>query len=217
MVHLDYEVAHLAALVAKERRAVRRDVDNLIDLCRSFAANGVIRDNDLRALDDLIRRKKRLKSAPLVDEICALTEKAVRYPGTSATRVQLYGAIRQLTGETRVDGQLESTTLPLTRPAPSVVFQGQSFCFTGTFECGERTDCEEVTVLLGGHACKAVSQRVNYLVIGATATDAWLHSSYGRKIQDAVHLNNHSAIPRIAIVAEAHWVDAVNAARPGTF
>jgi hypothetical protein len=37
---------------------------------------------------------------------------------------------------------LKPTTLPLCNPPPNLTFEGRSYCFTGTFNYGQRKYCE---------------------------------------------------------------------------
>lgn len=76
------------------------------------------------------------------------------------------------------------------------------FCLTGTFMFGRRQDCEAAIAAKGGEA-GPLRRDTNYLVIGEYATDAWIHSTYGRKIEKAVEMRANN-LP-IAIVSEAHW------------
>ena len=43
----------------------------------------------------------------------------------------------------------------------------------------------------------------DYLVIGNYATDSWIHSSYGRKIEKAVDMKAKGH--HIKIISESHW------------
>lgn len=216
MSYYDYELSGLGYAWGQERRLVRRDVDEFLGLCRGFAADGIIQDGELRALEEWITRTSRLQSQPLVDEICALAGRASLDPRDQGARTNLLGAIQKLTGGSPSNGALTPTTLPLTDPLPIVQFQGKNFCLTGTFNSGRRAKCEEIVRALGGIACRTMVQYVDYLVIGSTATDSWLHSSYGRKIQDAVHWRDRG-VSKVAIVSEAHWVAAVKAITPNAF
>lgn len=81
-------------------------------------------------------------------------------------------------------------------------FENMRFCLTGTFMFGRRRDCEAAIAAKGGEA-GPLRRDTNYLVIGEYATDAWIHSTYGRKIEKAVEMRANN-LP-IAIVSEAHW------------
>lgn len=54
-----------------------------------------------------------------------------------------------------------------------------------------------------GISSATVSKRVNFLVIGEVGSQAWRHSSYGRKIEAAIDLRE-SGTP-IRIISESHW------------
>lgn len=103
----------------------------------------------------------------------------------------------------------KSSSLPLCTPAPAVVFPQSRFCFTGTFEFGNRSACEEAVERLGAIA-GSLTQKTNYLVIGVYCTDSWAHSSFGRKIEKAVKYREKQG--SIAIIDEEHWVQALNSA-----
>lgn len=216
MSYYDYELSGLGYAWGQERRLVRRDVDEFLGLCRGFAADGVIQDGELRALEEWIARASRLQSQPLVDQICALAARASFDPNDQGARVTLLEAIQKLTGGLPSNGSLTPTSLPLTDPLPVLEFQGKNFCLTGTFNSGRRARCEDIVRALGGLTCRAMVQYVDYLVIGATATESWLHSSYGRKIQDAVHWRDRG-VSKVAIIPETHWVAAVKAVKPNAF
>jgi len=87
-------------------------------------------------------------------------------------------------------------------PEPEIVVEGKNLCFTGTFSYGNRKDCQAAVVQRGGLAT-SINFKLNYLVIGSYATDSWVQSSWGRKIEKAIHLSQKGA--NILIVSEAHW------------
>lgn len=97
----------------------------------------------------------------------------------------------------------DSTRLPFTEPAQPIQFAGQLFCFTGKFNSGLRTWCEQQVTDRGGIASGTITKKLNYLVIGDIGNDNWLHSTHGRKIEKAMEYN--AAGGRIVIVGEEHW------------
>jgi NAD-dependent DNA ligase len=98
-----------------------------------------------------------------------------------------------------------STAAPLDRPPPAVIFADRKFVLTGGFAFGTRGDCEGFIRSLGGVIQSNVSDATDYLVVGALGSDAWITSSYGRKIEAAAERKS-AGLP-IAIVAEAHWLE----------
>lgn len=95
-----------------------------------------------------------------------------------------------------------STTLPLTKPVPEIVFDGNVFVFTGKFAAGTRNHCYKETMIRGGICEDSVTLRVDYLVIGAIGSRDWIHTPYGRKIERAVDLQRAKPI---SIVSEQTW------------
>ena len=97
---------------------------------------------------------------------------------------------------------LKATTLPVCDPAPSLIFGGRSYCFTGTFNYGGRKECEGIVTSRGGRA-GSLTKKTDVLVIGLYATESWKHSSFGNKILTACAWRDEG-VP-ISIVSEQHW------------
>ena len=97
------------------------------------------------------------------------------------------------------------TYLPLCNPPPRLSVVDQIFCLTGTFEYGKRSLVVELLESIGGQFTKSFSGKVNVLVIGNLVTPAWVHATYGRKIEAAANARA-SGLP-ISIVNENHLLD----------
>lgn len=97
----------------------------------------------------------------------------------------------------------ESTSLPLDRPQPKIIFPGKLFCLTGKFVSGTRGECESYIVIHGGKVHSRPTIQTDYLVIGNLGSRDWIHSSYGLKIEKAVHYKEKYS--KISIVSEDHW------------
>ncbi|MFM5112909.1 BRCT domain-containing protein [Aeromonas hydrophila] len=85
---------------------------------------------------------------------------------------------------------------------------GCSVCFTGMFLSGTRRQCEKTALLLGATPQDAVTQKLDYLIIGELSSRDWRFSSYGRKIEKAMLLQEkgHS----VRIVTEEAWLTHAN-------
>ena len=191
-------------------RALDRDITELFGVVKGMICDGVVSDGEAVALAQWLR------SHPDV---------ATTFPGNLiATRVQamfadgilddderqdLAQVMRSLCGETAdQSGDLDrATRLPINDPLPTVIFDGREFCFTGKFAYGTRARCEAEVHARGGRCASAPTGRTHYVVIGITASPAWIQSAYGTKIRDAVGLRD-SGKP-IAIIPEEHWVEAI--------
>src|SRR5208283_3382721 len=91
-------------------------------------------------------------------------------------------------------------------PAPEVVFEGRSFCFTGIFEYenGNRVKCEEAVRARGGFCSARPTQTTNYLVLGTYADGSWTYITYGKKVQSVVEWK--LAGSNCKIISEKHWL-----------
>jgi NAD-dependent DNA ligase len=101
--------------------------------------------------------------------------------------------------------QIPTSKEMLDTPAPEVVFEGRSFCFTGgfIFSDGDRDQCEAAVRARGGICYKHSTRDLSYLVVGSFAEPAWAHESYGRKIETALELKSHGS--NCKIISEEHW------------
>ncbi len=82
---------------------------------------------------------------------------------------------------------------------------GATVCFTGDFVYGTRADCFKLTEKAGSKYTDSLTRKVSVLVIGARVSPDWIHTSYGRKIQQAVELQ--SIGHEIQIISERRWLD----------
>jgi hypothetical protein len=96
-------------------------------------------------------------------------------------------------------------------PAPEVVFQGRSFCFTGVFDFagGNRSQCEAETKLRGGFCYERPNRALNYLVVGKYAEPSWGHGSFGRKIIAVLDFKSSGA--KCQIISEELWAKFLEA------
>jgi hypothetical protein len=93
----------------------------------------------------------------------------------------------------------------LDTPAPEIIFQGRSFCFTGVFDFadGDRSQCEAETKLRGGFCYERPNRALNYLVVGNYAEPSWGHGSFGRKIIAVLDFKSSGA--KCQIISEELW------------
>lgn len=104
-----------------------------------------------------------------------------------------------------VDGS--STSLPVDKEA-AISFPGKTFCYTGQFIYGTRNLCHDATTSRGGEPFDNVKKGLDYLVIGGLASKSWVNTSYGRKIQKAIDLQEKGQA--IFIIDEQMWCEALN-------
>lgn len=72
-------------------------------------------------------------------------------------------------------------------PQPRLNIAGEVYCLTGDFAFGSRKAVKSYIETLGGTVSdKTVLASGCILVVGCKGSDAWLHSTHGSKIKDAV-------------------------------
>jgi NAD-dependent DNA ligase len=100
-----------------------------------------------------------------------------------------------------------ATDLPITRPAPEVVFERQTFVFAGELAYGPTRACEREVMELGGTCERTVNRRTDYVVIGALAASEWSQSAFGALVDEVVQFRSRGV--RIAVITEEHWAAAL--------
>ena len=84
-------------------------------------------------------------------------------------------------------------------------FINATVCFTGDFVFGTRSKCWEHTEKIGAQCTDSLTKKVNVLVVGTNVSKDWIHTSFGRKIQQAVELRNGGH--DIYLISEKRWLD----------
>jgi NAD-dependent DNA ligase len=90
---------------------------------------------------------------------------------------------------------------------PHLDFKNKVFCFTGASSKYSRADLSEMVRNLGGIFTNYMSQKVDYLVVGADGNPCWQYACYGRKIEEAVMLRQAGS--NLLLVHEFDFHDAV--------
>jgi len=185
-------------------RISSRQIDELIGLARGIAADGSLNQAEAEFLQKWLAANADVSEHPIVRTLYDRVNEALRDgvldDEESADLLQTLNAFSDRDFE--LGEVLKSTTLPLCHPAPPLTFTDVTYCFTGTFNYGQRKFCEAAVTERGG-TCASLSHKTDVLVIGLYATESWKHSSFGNKILKAAEMRD-AGIP-IAIVSEEHW------------
>lgn len=197
-------MSHDLRNVLGKDRITSRQIDELIGLARGLTIDNRIEQSEVEYLQSWLVANLSVSEEPVIrmlyervqgilsDGIVDVDEKA-----------DLLDTLRGLTGgPTEIGEVLKSTTIPFCKPAPKLEFDGVRYCFTGTFNYGQRRECEKAVTERGGEA-GSLTMKTNVLVVGIYATESWKHSSFGNKIKKAVGWRS-SGHP-LSIVSETHW------------
>lgn len=182
-----------------------RQIDELIGLARGLVADGQINQAEVEFLHKWLVANGSVSDHPLLSILYRRVDE-ILHDGVvdEEEKIELLETLNRFSNRDFELGEtLKSTTLPLCSPLPTLSFEGMNYCFTGTFNYGQRKACESAVVAKGAQA-GSLTQKTNFLVIGVYATDSWKHSSFGNKILKAAEMRS-SGVP-IRIVSEEHWV-----------
>ncbi len=97
-------------------------------------------------------------------------------------------------------------------PNPNVIFDNRMFCFTGPAASGKRAELFDIVISLGGTPQKSIVTALDYLVIGAKSSPAWIYSTYGRKIEGVMKRKTKVTGCNTQIIGEVDFMQAVHAA-----
>ncbi len=192
------------------KEALDRAVSEFVGICRGVLADGAVSRQEAAFLSDWLARHPDLcrefpftRFREILDEFDPATDlPSVLESKLLAVTVGLVGGEQNHRGVKSLP-----STLPLCEPPPQIEFDGSTFCLTGKFACGDRDELTRLVELLGCRCASVPSKKVRYLVIGSVGSDAWAHSSFGRKIQRALALREEGHA--ISIVSEEHWMASV--------
>ena len=185
-------------------RISSRQIDELVGLARGLAADGTINATEVEFLQKWLAANVAISDQPVIRVLYQRMNEILSDGVLDADEhAELLDTLNSFSSRDFELGEvLKSTTLPLCDPAPDLTFAGKVYCFTGTFNYGQRKHCEQAVAERGGIP-GGLSQKTEFLVIGAYATESWKHSSFGNKIMKACEWRD-AGIP-ISIVAESHW------------
>lgn len=185
-------------------RISSRQIDELIGISRGIIADGQVNKAEAEFLQKWLAVNTSISGEPL---ILGLYRRVAEILSDGVfdeeEKAELFDTLNRFTvGDFELGEVMKPTTLPLCHPAPTLSFSGLRYCFTGTFNFGQRKHCEAAVVERGA-SVGGITQKTQVLVIGAYATESWKHSSFGNKILQAAEWRE-GGFP-ISIVSEEHW------------
>lgn len=185
-------------------RLISRDIDQLLGICEFALQDGYIDQGEAESiLAWLNNHRACLDTWPanvLFDRLRILLADGVL---DEDEQRDLLGIVMSITKPRTSEGIIVPSTLPIDTPAPDVLFEQHSFCFTGVFDFGPRAQCQSAITERGGIPAPGITKKLHYLVIGNIGSEVWKHSSFGNKIAKAVEYRD-AGVP-LAIISEDHW------------
>lgn len=193
-------------LVAEKARR-DRTTDELIGLCRGILADGNVNLSEARFLLDWLERHREFLGVFPFDVLYRRVSDALSdgVLDSDEEKDLLECLVQTVGGESAAPTSSASlsTALPFDDPLPRVIYPTMAFVVTGTFEYGSRKVVVDAIQSRGGLVKPAISGKVRFLVVGEIGSRDWKHSSFGRKIEEAVMLRSQG-VP-LAVLPEPHW------------
>lgn len=182
-----------------------RSLDELIGVCKGVVADDLVCQPEAEfILHWLDANKSVADTFPANVLYPRLMEMLADGHLDDAESKELLGLLKQMTGETGQQACVnQATCIAFNAPLPRITFVEQTFCFTGEFGFGRRADVQARTEFLGGRVASSVTKRGCIVVVGCIGSEAWLHSTHGRKIEAAVQAREEGR--PVAVVPEEHW------------
>jgi hypothetical protein len=198
--------------------AVTSNIQRLHGILGGIAADGVVTEVELTGLAEWLTDHEHLRRVWPFDEVESLVTAVMRDRRIDpAEHAQLLAYFREFTAIlddrtiTQPPVQIEQKLVGLCAMTPEISFPGSRFCFTGASTRMKRSQFHQLILDLGGEPVEAVTQKLDYLVIGADGNPCWAYACYGRKVEKAVELRKAGA--RLLLVHEHDFHDAVQDAR----
>lgn len=186
-------------------RITSRQIDELIGIARGLVADELINEREVEFLQKWLAANAVISDQPVIRVLYERTRQILSDGLVDEDeRKELLDTLNRFSNRDFELGEvLKSTSLPLCDPPPPLSFPGQRYCFTGTFNYGQRKHCEKAVIERGAVA-GSLTKATTVLVIGIYATESWKHSSFGNKILTACTMRDNG-VP-ISLVSEPHWV-----------
>jgi len=184
-----------------------RSCEALWGICAGILADKKLSNDEIRFLDQWLHDNKEIAATWPGDVVYARVQDVLADGViTEDERDHLKQTLTAL-----IDGTLQDTPeTPETsaaqpaEPMVAIEIPGRSFCFTGMFLFGTQATCERAVSRRGGIALPGVQPELNYLVIGAMASETWADMDFGRNIEQAMAYQNQGR--DIVIIGEEIWM-----------
>jgi hypothetical protein len=192
------------------KRIKDRAVDEVLGICKGCLADGVVNQEEAEFLLGWIDANAHALDVWPINVLHDRLHEYLRHGKLDSQEcAELFDLLKSITGVPTAKATAEnlSTSLPFDFPFPVIEFPGNLFCFTGKFVTGTREACIQQVCNVGGGVTRTVCFTTRYLVVGEIGSRDWIHSSYGRKIEEAVRLRTEGHL--LSIVPEQHWAEEI--------
>ena len=180
-----------ATAVAMEKRRTNKAIEHLLGMVTGMVADAHLHDKEVQLLQTwLTQHPEATHDFP--GSVIARKVHEVLADGviTEAERTHL---LEVLTAMASTDFSVTGSAAPEVLALPiedcvTIDFTNTMVCMTGEFLYGTRASCERLVLAAGAMCADNVGKKVDILVIGTRVSPDWVHTTFGRKIQRAMEL-----------------------------
>lgn len=188
----DYEREILLALVANINHSkIYSDstlsIQVLEGLIKGIVCNHEIRDSEIQSLQVWLNDNDYLKGVYPYDKILNAIEKVLS-DGVITEEEKIY-----------LSQEFDEILNPVVS-CDSLSLKDKTFCLTGDFKTGSKSEIEKRIVSKGGIKKSSVSGKLDYLFVGGLGSEAWKYGNIGGKIAKAQELQEKGK--NIKIISE---------------
>jgi NAD-dependent DNA ligase len=198
------QITEYGLRMVHENRLIEREIDELIGLCKGAILDGSINQSEAEGIMGWLEAHGHCldtwPASVLYDRLRDMLSDGLLDPDEEG---QLLEILLRMAAPPNQDGKTPSA-LPIDEPPPPITIENHSFCFSGVFDYGSRTQCHDAVHQRGGVAVESITKKLHYLVIGNIGSEFWKHSNFGTKIAKAVGYREQGS--PLIIVSEQHWV-----------
>lgn len=200
-----------AAEVALFKKRAIRAVEHLMGLVSGIIADAELNDKEIIMLRTWLTEHPEATTG-FPGGVIARKVQEIMSDGiiTADERAHLLNTLHAITGN---DFGLTGSTAPEVAGLPiedavTITLPGSMICLTGEFLYGTRAACERLVLAAGAMCTDNVSRKVDILAVGTNVSPDWAHTSFGRKIQRAVELQDQGH--PIEIISEKKLLDSLS-------
>jgi hypothetical protein len=183
-----------------------KDVAEMLSRVRGVLADGVVTDQEARALAAFVRARPEVGLSWPGDVLLRRLE-TIFDDGRvdEGERKDLeFLLTRILDAEGESPAAVPTSPLPLDDPPPIVRFRDRTFVFVGTLASGSLGRCHRQVVRLGGVCATTVTPETDYLVLGGFPGPRWAETALGEEVFRALAVREAGSC--IAIVSEKEFI-----------
>ena len=183
-----------------------RSCEALWGICTGIMADKELSDKEIRFLDQWLHDNKEIAATCPGDVVYVrvqdvLADGVITEDERNHLKQTLMGLIDGTLGDTPARPETPAA-MPIEETA-TIEIPGRSFCFTGMFLFGTQGACERAVSRRGGIPLSEVQPELDYLVVGAMASEAWADMDFARNVQQATDYQKEGR--DIAIIGEEIW------------